>query len=189
MIKAVFIAIALIVTFVAGFLVGNKRNRDAGLNSIEVIQTLEKKAEQAVEIAVNAEFKAIETRPKVEAARAKVKSLVKVNVDATLPAIQSTTQDFRVVQTINIDALFETLPEARTEIKNLVELVAALDEQVALETERGDAWKAAYEAEREVLETLRSEHATIVKQAWWQGLRRGAAGGGAVGLIILLVLL
>ena len=51
-----------------------------------------------------------------------------------------------------------TLPEARAEIGNLIELISALDEQLTLEIQRGDAWKAAFEADRELIEALKKDN-------------------------------
>jgi len=191
---AIIATLALVIVGVA-YLVSRRSDKPAPLS--RTIEAAEIKAEQAALVAVEAENKAVEARPKVQAARAKVVSLARNDAKHTLhqpgtlampypragtlamPYPATDNNSLIVSHNVNIDALFDSLPEAKKEIANLLELVSALDEQLVLETERGDAWKAAFEAERELTEALKAE----VKSA-----RRSARVAGAVGGALLLLL-
>jgi len=171
----------------AAYLVSRVSDKPATL--LKAIETAEIKAEQAALLAVEAESKAVEARPRLEVARAKVKLFtssklqVAENADAMQGGELAHSCNLELVTSkINIDALFDSLPEARAEIRNLIELVNALDEQLTLEIHRGDAWKAAYELESELTEALKAE----VKYAKRATKVAGAVGGA---LLLLLVLL
>jgi len=154
----------------------------------ETVSALEVRVERAAQAALDAEAKAVEARPGVEAARAKVRTIntgagVRDRGQGKAALIPAPDADPSPV-VINTNFSNWTMPEARAEIENLVELVTLLDAQVTLEIQRGDAWKAAFEADQELIEALKKE----VKKERVLTRIVGAAGV-ALAVILIVVLL
>ena len=59
---------------------------------------------------------------------------------------------------INLENLSQLPAPRAAELEALYELVSALEEQLTLEVQRGDAWKAAWEADQGLIEALKKEN-------------------------------
>jgi hypothetical protein len=147
-ITAIAIALAAI-----AYLAGARVDKSEPLG--REVQAAEIKAEQARQIAIEAEARALESRPKVMTARKKVQALATI---VKQPPKESP-PEIAVNSRIDASAILESLPKGRG-VESLVELVTALDEQLELEIQRGDAWKAAFEANQELVEALKKDNRT-----------------------------
>jgi hypothetical protein len=128
---------------------------------------VEAKAAQAVAAATGAEARAVGARPKAAAARRRARAATEGR-EATMP--------------------LETLPVAvQVEIEALSELTDELEEQVALEAARGDAWKEAAEAEHEAAEAAAADGEGRARAAWWRGAKVGAVVAVAVAVVLILL--
>jgi hypothetical protein len=134
----------------------------------EIIQAAAERAEEAAKAAAEAETKAVEARPKVAAAKRRARAASEGRA-AVIP--------------------LEALPVAvQVEMEALADLAAELEAQVDMEAARGDAWKDAAEAEREVAAAVLEEGERQAKAAWRRGAKVGA-GVAAAAVILILILL
>jgi hypothetical protein len=124
-------------------------------------------AAEAVAAAMDADARAVVARPRAAAARRRAWAATEGR-EAAIP--------------------LEVLPVAvQVEIEALSDLTDELEEQVALEAARGDAWKEAAEAEQEAAEAIAADSETRARAAWWRGAKVGAVVAAVV--VVVLVLL
>jgi hypothetical protein len=136
----------------------------------EAVSAAAAKAETLAKETEAVEAAAIAARPKV---RAKKEALQK-------------TIETRAASSLNLDDL-PTPMAMLAEFEAMRELIAALEAQLELEAQRGDAWRDAALAQQALANTLREQQGALLKAERRKGLKWGAAGGAAV--VLLLVLL
>jgi hypothetical protein len=164
--KREFIFVLSLVVLITAAIFYYMRPNTAAKLSNERIQAAVVRVEEATQAAVEIEKKAIEARPPVQAAK-------QAAIKATEARIETNVQ----------------LPSpVQLEIQTLTNLIEALEAQVPLEIARGDAWQLAAKTEHELVLVFQEEHTIQVKSAWRKGLLTGAIGG-AVGILIILVIL
>jgi hypothetical protein len=135
----------------------------------EAVKKAVAEAREARAAAEVAEARAIESRPRVAAAKEAAQEAARVRVEAGV--------------------LWAELPRpAALENEALIGLAAALQEQLDMERRRGDAWHEAALAMESAMEAMDAAHAMQVKAANRKGLKWGAiSGAGAIILVAALL--
>ena len=135
----------------------------------EAVQVATSKVEQATQIAIEAETKAVEARPVVVKA-----------VENTRKATETR---------INTGISIEQLPmPVQVEYNSMRGLIQAYETQLEHEISRADAWKTLTEAQQELIAALELDHTMALKKTYWQALRKGAVGGALVTLLVTVIL-
>jgi hypothetical protein len=135
----------------------------------EIVKAAETKAETATKEAMAAETKAIAARPKVQAAKA---------------ALQEAAET-RIAPNLGLDGLPGPLA---AEFETMRGYIAALEIQLDLEARRGDMWKEAALAQKELVAALQEQQAALIKAERRKGLAWGAAGGAAAAILLVALL-
>jgi hypothetical protein len=161
----------------------------------EALQPAIEKVETVRHVAYCADRIAVEARPKVEAARRAAS--FRLNAHALSLAAELAVPDANTTDTTGTtdsgDTAKTTIAKeittynGRNEDEPLLALLDALETQLVLEVERGDAWKELAEAQQVLIESLQDDQASAIKAAHRKGLRRGALGCAC--LVVLLVIL
>jgi hypothetical protein len=185
----------------------------AAAEAKEIIKAATEKAETLTKQAEATETTTIAARPKVQEARDALKAATEARIEytqKTVPQLLTTNSplptEFIAAEPhpplsivncqlsinsplpVSIAALEDLPAPILTEFTAMSALIAALEDQIEKETQRGDAWKSAAEAQKDRADAIEENHEAILKSERKKAYLWGGGAGAALAILLMVLL-